>query len=274
MNKHYYFKYQKGNKAFKKFLKDNKYKEIPLSIYFGKWRCKDYQDHKKDDKQVETFFKINESKDDHYFWIFFKEKIYVYTPKENKIIDGPDELIDDNGSFPKSIICSLKKDYEKIKLPQGFSNINANQKYNRKTIVEFEGVENEIANSLVTGNRINIKQDKFYFLNYLSPIEFETLCFLIFNTGKSHCSAYRGGALPTYDLRVKNNGQYKDLEDTFWVQVKKKETDENIKIEKGMYLFYLGDTDIEKRYLGKDWILDIIKNNYGIKKWLKELFKE
>jgi len=218
MNIHYYFKYGKRNKIFEKFYKNN-YNEIPLSIYFGKWKCKDYHEYK-NDKQVETFFNINDSNNIHYFWIFFKEKIYLYRANENKIIDGPSELIDDNGSLPKSIKCNLVEVYKKIELPQVFSNMNANQKYNRKTIVKLKGPEEEIANSLIFKKPININWD--ILLNYLSPIEFETLCFLIFNAGKSHCSSFRGGTLANYDLRVRNNGQYEDLADAFWVQVKKK----------------------------------------------------
>jgi len=154
---------------------------------------------------------------------------------------------------------------------QIFSNINANQKYNRKTIVKLEGAEEEIANSLMTKKPININWNNF--LDYLSPIEFETLGFLIFNTGKSHCSSFRGGTLKNYDLRVRNNGQYGDLADAFWLQVKKKET--NVKrFEEGMYFFHPGKTSIERRIIGREWIFKIIKNDSEIKKWWDGLFKE
>lgn len=272
MNIHYYFKYGKGNKIFEeKFYKKGDNHKIPLSIYFGMWRCKDYPAHETDDPQIKLFFSINDSNDIHYFWIFFKEKIYLYRANENKIIDGPSELIDDNGSLPKSIKCNLVEVYKKIELPQVFSNINAYRKYNRKTIVKLEGAEEEIANSLMTKKPININWNNF--LDYLSPIEFETLGFLIFNTGKSHCSSFRGGTLKDYDLRVRNNGQYGDLADAFWLQVKKKETNAK-RFEDGMYLFHLGKTSIERRIIGREWTFKIIKNDSEIKKWLDGLFKE
>ena len=110
----------------------------------------------------------------------------------------------------------------------------------------------------------------------MSPIEFETLCFLIFNRGKSHCSSFRGGILKDYDLRVINNGQFKDLPDKFWLQVKKKEEVEKRKKEESRehVLIYIGETKIKERLLGKEWIISIIKKDCGIKEWLIGLFKE
>jgi hypothetical protein len=271
-NMHYYFKFQTGNEGFAKFFRKGEHHKIPLSIYFGKWKCENYKDYNdnKNIKQVKTFFDINDSNNIHYFWIFYKERIYLYQAIENKLIDGPNDLIDDNGSYPKSIECKLIKDFEKIKLLQVFSNMNANQKYNRKTIVKLEGAEERIAESLINEKPMNINRDDLF--NYLSPIEFETLCFLIFNIGKSHCSSFRGGTLENYDLRVRNKGQYEDLADTFWIQVKKKET--NIEPEFGIYLIHSGETSIANRKIGKKWIFNTIKNNYELKKWLCGLFTD
>ena len=49
----------------------------------------------------------------------------------------------------------------------------------------------------------------------------------------------------------------------------------NVKrVEDGMYLFHSGETSIERRIIGREWMLRIVKNDSEIKKWLDSLFKE
>lgn len=268
MRKHYFFKFKTGNLGLADWLERGGEKTIQLSIYFGKWRCgEDYKKGHSTRKvsQIETFLNIHNSTDEHYFWLFYKEKIFAFTPIRNNIYNGPDILKDEQDSLPKSIDCYLSKEIDKIEYPEIFSNINSNRKYNMKTISKLEDEEHTIAEYIISNNVIIINEENF--LDYLSPIEFETLAFLLFNLPISFCSSFRGSTLKDFDLRVKLEDDFYNIpKGKYWLQVKKKSS--KVKPTENMYLFHMGKTDLQNRIIGKDWIIRVVKQNNHIKDWL------
>lgn len=283
MEKHFFFKFQKRNYAFIQWRSDknNNNEEIPLSIYFGKWSVNDrrlenrrYKQeianlNKHHIKQIETFFQIEESKSKPYFWIFLPGKISLLQSNSNKIVDGPNKLKDRNGSYPKSIFCKLIFDYNKHELPEVFANINSNQKYNRKTISELSNSELKIADFLVNNKSINGKMSirKEDILDFLSPLQFETLIFLLFVQNGNYCSTWRGGTLSKYDLKI----HYKKSNLIFpkgisYIQLKKKKFDR--KDNEDYYIIHTGKTNLSKKIIGKDWIFSEIEKNSYISEWL------
>jgi len=304
--KHFYFKFGRGNCEFKDWLiSDDKKLTITLSIYFGGWSFEDYLSYKDKDlfflrsgegkykegfkssisrNQISSFCSIHKSANKFYFWIFFKSEIYCFSPLKNQIFTGGEEPQSNKNSWregkasiKKNIECKLIRKFLKIELPEVFSNINSNQKYNRKTIAVLENVENEIAERLVDDKEINIDMtDTSQVLKYMSPMEFETLCFLIFNSKGSWASSYRGGTLKNYDIRVSIGDDFFDKEISsgkYWIQVKKKNLNnkeiEKLKLEERMYLFYLGDNAASQRVLGKKWISKAIETT-GLTDWVKK----
>ena len=195
--------------------------------------------------------------------------VLCFKPINGSVYDGPDYLLDENGSFPKSMDAKLIKSYKKYSLPEVFANINSNQKYNRLTIAELKGPERLIADSLINKNVINISHENYF--EFLSPIEFETLIFLIFNWDNSFCSSFRGGTLKDFDLRV---SLHKDIfglnEGNYWLQVKKYVSNDLIPL-KSTILVHLGKTDITNGILGLDWLTSIINNRKKILEWLKQM---
>lgn len=292
--KNYYFKFQKGNTGFDIiFNSHNHYHHafelrknkviIPLSIYYGNWRSNELQfgldsvkkkkglgddDYSRSLEQIKTFYKLSDLNEEVFFWSFYEDIIICFEPISLNIIDGPEEFIDKNGSYPKSIQCIIRNVYNKIDLPEIFSNINSNQRYNRGTISELSGLDNEIAKSLLKNKKIKINNDNI--IKYLSPMEFETLLFMIFSNEKVLCSSYRGGTLKDYDLRIKVNQEFHGIpQGSYWIQVKMKDKIKNTNSDS--YYAYLGKSDLENKIIGYDWIIQRVMENNIIKKWLIEM---
>ncbi|PKL16916.1 MAG: hypothetical protein CVV49_13830 [Spirochaetae bacterium HGW-Spirochaetae-5] len=291
--KNYYFKFQKGNAGFDKLFKSNNLydealnlskdgKDIPLSIYYGKWKANEFHlgikniridkgldenEYSRSIDQIKLFFDLEKLNEVIYFWSFYKDIIICLKPNSLKVVDGPDSYIDDNGSLPKTIICKIINVYNKIDLPELFSNINSNQRHNRGTISELTVSANEIAVSLMNKSKILINDSNI--LSYLSPMEFETLLFMIFSNDKVLCSSYRGGTLKDYDLRIKVTKNYNGIpEGNHWIQVKMKD---KIKRNNDIYSAFLGEGNIEDRIIDSVWIKNRINENPVIKRWLKEM---
>ncbi|MFH1661905.1 MAG: hypothetical protein ABIA02_02315 [Candidatus Falkowbacteria bacterium] len=270
----YYFKFQIGNEGFKTWLKIGDGKFCPLSIYFGKWKAGEVstginqQKSSQAKEQIKTFYNL-EREDDVYFWIFCEEKIYCLKKAEQKVEDGPNQYIyPGDGDPPKSINSKLIASYKKIDLPEFFSNINANQKYNRGTIKKLNNAENEFANALINNEKIKIDLNNFY--KYLSPTEFETLIFLIFSENNCLCSSFRGGTLKDYDLRVKLSDDYFGLpKKTFWAQIKLK-NNEKSNID-GYLISTQEKSNISEKIIGIDWIRDRVESSNNIQKWLRDM---
>lgn len=303
---HYYFKFGTGNEGLINWIKNNEeMKTIPLSIYFWPEGVDGKESYlskcsNKQSGQVSNFFNVKETSNENYFWIFYKDKVYCYKPISGIIYNGGDKypfLIKHNKKdgkkyLPKSMDVKLNKEYKKHELPEIFANTNSNQHYNRGTIAKLGGKQEEIANNLINNKKILISKDNY--LDYLSPIEFETLIFLIFNYDGSYCSSFRGGTLKDFDLKVSllqkfphllNNNI--DCTKIKWIQVKKKDYDKDkeeeingefkkLKEELENYndrlLIYLGKNDvIQNRILGKEWLTNTINERKDIQGWLKNM---
>ncbi|MBU4347255.1 hypothetical protein KJ586_00025 [Patescibacteria group bacterium] len=274
MMNNYYFKFQIGNEGFKTWLDTGCGEVCPLSIYFGKWRADEVsiginqQKSNQAKEQIKTFYNL-EKENDVNFWIFCEEKIYCLKKVGRKIEDGPNEYIyPGDGDLPKSINSKLIAHYRKIDLPEFFSNINANQKYNRGTIKKLNNSENEFAVALINNEKISIDLNNFY--KYLSPTEFETLIFLIFSENNCLCSSFRGGTLKDYDLRVRLADNYFGLpKKTFWAQVKLK-SNEKLNID-GYLISTQERSSLSEKIIGIDWIRERVASSNYIQRWLKNM---
>ena len=274
---HYYFKFQTGNTGFKKFPNLKEGDNLLLSIYYGKWKCAEKDEvgipSQKDFRsknQINKFFSISDHLPNVFFWLFYNDTVLCFKPVNGAVYDGPEYLFDENGSFPKGMDAKLIKSYKKYSLPEVFANINSNQKYNRLTIEELVGPERLIADSLINKNMINISHKNYF--EFLSPIEFETLIFLIFNGENSFCSSFRGGTLKDFDLKISLRKHVFGLnEGSYWLQVKKDGRDNLTPSQKSTILIHLGKTDISNRILGLDWINNVISKRKDILEWLKEM---
>lgn len=292
---HYYFKFQIGNKGLETWKESGgNMGRIPLSIYFWDGKNDAYNSVVKTPEkyklknsqinQIKNFYSIAKNPIDTYFWIFYNHEVLCYKPMGSEVIDGPEILKvseeDTKGSIkeylPKSMDAELIYSLKKHTLPEIFANINSNRKYNRKTIAELSGSEKLIADSLINKNKIHISRKNY--LNYLSPIEFETLIFLIFNHGGSICSSFRGGTLKDFDLKISLSENMDGLEKgLYWIQVKKKDLGINkkdIEEHKSHYdriLIHLGETNISDRILGVDWLSETIDIRQDILNWLKSM---
>ena len=193
------------------FLGNGKLMSIMMNRMIQKIKILDGEKNAHRKSQVDLFFGIKENQEiDNYFWIFLPDFIYaIKLIKPFNVLDFaeiiPDYLSNNEGSIPKFYNGFLKKRlrFDKKDLPESFSNINANQKFNRKTIVEFDGKEKIMANHLIfnSGGMTISEKER---LSHLSPVQFETLIFLIFVQNNIYCSTYRGGTKEKYDLLIDN----------------------------------------------------------------------
>ena len=278
---HYYFKFWEENKGLKIWEEKNpemNKEEIHLPIYFGNWKANEYttkisskfsnniQSAQMRQNQIDIFFNLQKLSEPVYFWIYSEDEILCFKSIDLKIFDGPEEYINAQKSLPKSIKARKINSFKKIEHPEFFSNINSNQKYNRKTIVKLDGAENEYAEALISGNKVTINTENF--CNYLSPTEFETLIFLIFTNETSMCSSFRGGTLKDYDLRVFLEKDFHEIhKGEHWLQVKKKLY--NKRTHNGITI-HLGENSFEKNIFGKKWVIDRVKAREDIQKWLSK----
>lgn len=276
--KHFYFKFQASNVGFKNWIKGKNHEEIrvgdaiELSIYYGEWKTDDFRTNNigKQSKirlfQILTFFEIEMMKDDVFFWIFDTDKIFCFRAIDKKIYDGVEPYSEkEKKNYSKSIKAELFKSFSKIELPEFFANINSNQYYNRGTIREFKSSVKEFADSLIVNKPIKINSDNF--LEFVSPIQFETLLFLIFNTENSICSSFRGGTLKDYDLKINVINDFHGIPiGKHWIQVKlKNRFPKNKSID---YMAYKGKTDLGTKLIGSEWIIDRIKDRKDILNWM------
>lgn len=292
-NKHFFFKFKQGNSGFNEFKESKDFNEnkVPLPIYFGPWTIEQYlndqesidfgNSHQKEHRisQVKLFFKLRNFNDNIYFWIFLTDKIYaiklnlpyeVFQIQENQ----PTYLVDSekDGSIPKLFYGKIVKQISKNSLPESFANINSNQKYNRKTIAELVDIEREIADNLIeNGEKLSISRKDIFM--YLSPIQFETLIFLIFVENRIYCSTYRGGTKEKYDLTIDNDieifPEFK-MDGMLNIQIKMKTEYKPEQSNENTIHIYLGENVEEINLFGKDWILLKISESKYIKQWLEK----
>ena len=107
--------------------------------------------------------------------------------------------------FPKYVQVDIIKELDNTKdIPFILRSFPSNQRYNRKTCskIEDRGVINAIRYCLY---RTPIEpKNEVELLESLSPLEFETLAFLILTEAGLHVYAWRGGTLQGIDIVAKN----------------------------------------------------------------------
>lgn len=287
---HYYFKFGTGNEKFKEWIdKKLDIEKVPLSIYFwpGRKNKKDSFISKKprSKRQIENFFDVEKNLkkgEEVYFWIFFEDEVFCYKPISGEVYDGGDKytfLINEDKEnqlklLPKCMDAELMPILEKkkINLPEVF-NVDSNQTYNRKTIAKLKGTQKEIADFLIEKEKDLKKIGKHNFLDYLSPIEFETLIFLIFNYKGSYCSSFRGGTLKDFDLKV-SLSNFDGLPNGLqWIQVKNKD-DKDIEAQEhpsNRFLIHKGESEVPNKTFGKKWLIDHIDDRKDIIYWLENI---
>jgi len=206
------------------------------------------------------------------FWIFHKDDIYIYKPIEKA--KSPNELParENYKIIPKIRKSKLLKTLKKEDCPEILSTLSANQAYNRKTIEKFTGNIKQIADSIILGEKLKIKtEDR---LNYLSPVQFETLIFLIFHHTDIYVSTHRGGTKKWIDLQLRVTEQNKlGLNDhqNYNLQIKMYDylkNYPNFSFDRNNYLIHTGRTDKNKNILGKNWIEDRIAEIDKVNRWL------
>ena len=206
----------------------------------------------------------------------------VFKPKNGRVEDGDNEQWkNEHDDPPKTIYAEeVFPPLKKKDLPEAFANIDSYQKYNRVTIAELKDSEKDIADYLINKDKVIPISHENYF-KFLSPIEFETLIFLIFNNEDSLCSSFRGGTLKGFDLKVKLSNFNRlpnsiDCGGIHWIQAKKDsklKSKERKRQEQQLdrIIIYLGVSDDSNRILGVKWLTEIIDQRPDIKKWLENM---
>jgi len=215
--------------------------------------------------QVTLFYELQRDPAECYFWIYEGNLVYVFHALDLKVMDGepysyareaePERGSNRKRSFAKAIKCELVQVHKKIDLPEILSNLNSNQAYNRGTIRELRDRVKEVADAVYCDEPILVTKESY--LEYLSPIQFETLGFVIFNRNGNFCSSYRGGTLKDYDLRVKFKNPATlafpfEVSEQEWIQVKYKAFHDQ---DQMCFFVKVSDSGLEiEKVLDKSWI--------------------
>ena len=103
---------------------------------------------------------------------------------------------------------------------------------------------------------------------YLSPLQLETMLFLIFVRNDRYASMWRGGTLEKYDLRIELDEEPRPfLKGSSYIQIKKKEIQAARWSEKHCVV-HAGSSDFTKRLVSCDWIEDHVRQSDYLKQWL------
>ena len=281
---HYFFKFGKANDFFKESnnIQNDSLAPLSLSIFFNKyksWTVEDYYVDKRavnrgeDSGQISTFFDAANNRDT-VFWLFFEDFIYALIP-QSEVYNGTITEAMDKAEYgqPKAVNVTIFKKIDKKGLPEAFASINSYQKYNRRTIVKLEKEEEEIAEWVYTHSdsicKMLIIKDRRFF--YLSPLQFETLIFLIFHHNNIFCTTYRGGTLEGVDFKLRTQKEVSiegmQLNDNIYVQVKK-DNCPHLPLKNGIILVHLGKSFPDKHIYGLDWIEFCLRKLPGVENWL------
>lgn len=298
-NRHFFFKYRKNNEGLKLWLKnlreqsiDPVKQHIMLAIYFGDWEYHKYANEylgeecmhtAGDARQVNLFYQLQNSSSDCYFWLFEGDSVYIFYALDLHVTDGevfdyarerePEMGSGLRRSYAKTIKCELRQIEKKIELPEMLANLNSNQAYNRGTIRELKDRTYRIADAVINNECLSITHAMI--LDFLSPIQFETLGFIIFNRLGNYCSSYRGGTLKDYDLRVifGNSAELKipfSVETQEWIQVKYKTYEGQLEMS---FIVKGNDNGTKQdRVLDKSWIQERCKDPQILEWILKTIY--
>lgn len=295
MNQHFYFKFGEGNQHFKSVPEGE---SLELSIYFNKekqgWKIERFlQDGQfkqteferaaaeneisvSDISQAATFIKISlpENRERCFLWIFKHPEIFAFQPV-GLVSDGDLDTSKVVGQQPKQMPTICKRIFKVENVPEFFAALNAHQGYNRCTIRHFENPAiHAIAEHLLFPKAEKLKIAASQKFDFLSPVQFETLVFLIFHHAGAFCSTFRGGTRPEIDLSVEFSETPKlsgfTSSGKYFLQVKMKNTEvKKLKPSNdGEYLIWLGETDLTQKILGKDWLERQIAQSNEVRNWL------
>jgi hypothetical protein len=283
---HYYFKFGEANCFIKQCIQDNggvlpPQSQVPLSIYFGNWAVEDYRagctvNEGKDRDQIDAFFHVADHRNESVLWLF-DDLVYSLIPQSDVYNGGG--MTNADYTHPKAINSTVVQTFKKSQLPQAFASINSFQKYNRKTIVKLQNEEAEIAEWLFSqphrNAKMSIRRERRLF--FLSPLQFETLIFLIFHHHEIFCSTYRGGTLKDVDLniRARNVTTIRDMQvlGDAAVQVKKSNVligQPNLQLSNDIYLVHLGYSFPKRNIFGKDWVENCVAQLPAVENWLNQ----
>ncbi len=153
------------------------------------------------------------------------------------------------------------KEIPRYKLPLMIASLGANFQYNQKTCARITTrVQREALMKAIYGVEFKIaieRKNEHKILDYLSPLEYETLIAKIFEEKHFYVSTFRGGAIPFLDLEIKNTGPSdllfgsKNIPRGAWVvlQIKQKRlSQKEADIIKKMYLDWFPDNDVEPAF--------------------------
>ncbi len=297
MRSHYYFKFGAGNKYLQTNIGIGE--DTNLFIFFNStnvgWKVESFlqkghfnqsafyaksknENLKESDiQQSAEFIKISlpENRNNAYLWVFYHPKIFVFQPVEIVKDGDPNKNIED-GQQPKSFKAKCINIFSVDEVPNSFATLHANQAYNRKTLVKFKIYEEKIAEYLINRKnsnekiKIDVASERFM---YLSPVQLETLVFLLFHHSGAFCSSYRGGTLKDIDLKVdfpeeSDFPEFKRNTSCFF-QIKK--TDSVFEWNahnKNEFLIWLGLSDPSRQILGIDWLELSIQKYHQVENWL------
>jgi len=288
---YYYFKFSEGNHALERLIE--KYGDLtpnntyPLAIYWHDWKAKDLKStvfkEKETERGVTMFNSLSPS--DHLF-LFKNNFVYMFQATDDQLKDfeeceDQEVMIFGNYNTPKYRNFTFIKKYKRNELPDFFYRLNSNQKYNRKTILPLEETDLDIAKVLATNILVEINEDNY--LDYISPLQFESLLSLLFYEDNGIPGTYRGGTMANIDLVVKNISL---TEETLY-QIKYKVYTEKEALSlirelseaegSRVTLLHLGHTDLENFILGREWIESKVKEvrrkSTRFDAWVKNLFQ-
>lgn len=287
--KHFYFKFGGGNSLFAKHFDEQKQlyigDDIDLAIYFTEADAEEFKklnnqpDLSQDGiKQMSSFIEaVEKYHETSVFWVFYKAKIYAIQSKSNEIFSVYGKLSSANdlpNKVPKLAKCRVLSifDPNEQEIPEFFATTQASQEYNRKTIVEFKKKPIvDVCNHLLQETDKKLPINKSDLFNYLSPLQFETLIFLIFYNKHEDifCKTYRGGTIKDIDLIVDiPKNVFPNMEGVNKIQIKMYDYTKNI--GEGITLIHLGKSEIDKNTYGKDWIEKEIALAPRLQKWLQK----
>jgi hypothetical protein len=223
-------------------------------------------------------------------WLWKNGRIYVYSIVGNDFFN--EQFQYEKGKDTPSVSHKFTQviTFTPENVPHRFATLKNNQGYNRKTIVKLIDEDKNIADALL--NKTTLDINKNYFQKYLSPNQFETLIFLLFQANGITASAHNGGTTESYDFlidhafEIKDNKIIKLKEKSIkLVQVKqrvlKKQSDIKKTLEHNDFLFtldklYIKGSSNEPLRIDISYF-ELIKqseNTIHIKKWLEFEFNK
>ena len=256
--------------------------------------------------QIDAFYNQNQYRENSYCWLFHEQKIYVFQ-SDSDIYDLKDYPCSKFKEFCNVIktwnrdtdykltrpnqfnlwhnakLCKarLLLTLESYDVIHQFSSTNANRGYNSKTIIKLKDnlsntAEDILSIKLKNGSNKDLPDSFEKRLKYLSPIQFETLVFLVLYELGYLPSNYRGGTGKDHDILINNNNETlsKKLDGINYISVKLNSSQTYSKLLPGtIYVFgIIDDKPPSKSFLNIN-ILELfndLENNKKekIKKWI------